>query len=67
MTQIKLEFSTQISTHSPSRSCSYFSQMALDGKAIKEEIPEKEVYDSGSVRRAKGEFVVVSDIECESQ
>jgi hypothetical protein len=29
--------------------------MALDGKAIKEEIPDKEVYDSGSVRRAKGE------------
>jgi hypothetical protein len=36
-------------------------QMALDGKAIKEEIPDKEVYDSGSAqqqqerRRAKGE------------
>ena len=30
--------------------------MALDGKAIKEEIPDKEVYDSGTVRRAKGEF-----------
>lgn len=30
--------------------------MALDGKAIKEEIPDKEVYDSGSVRRAKGEW-----------
>jgi hypothetical protein len=29
--------------------------MALDGKAIKEEIPDKEVYDSGSVRRPKGE------------
>ncbi|CAG9802173.1 unnamed protein product [Chironomus riparius] len=28
--------------------------MALDGKAIKEEIPDKEVYDSGSVRRSKG-------------
>lgn len=33
-----------------------YSQMALDGKAIKEEIPDKEVYDSGSVRRAKGEL-----------
>lgn len=31
--------------------------MALDGKAIKEEIPDKEVYDSGSVRRAKGEWL----------
>jgi hypothetical protein len=30
--------------------------MALDGKAIKEEIPDKESYDSGSVRRVKGEF-----------
>lgn len=30
--------------------------MALDGKAIKEEIPDKEIYDSGSVRRAKGEW-----------
>ncbi|CRK87132.1 CLUMA_CG000941, isoform A [Clunio marinus] len=28
--------------------------MALDGKAIKEEIPDKEVYDSGNVRRMKG-------------
>lgn len=36
--------------------------MALDGKAIKEEIPDKETYDSGSAqqqqqqRRAKGEL-----------
>lgn len=30
--------------------------MALDGKAIKEEIPDKEVYESGSVRRSKGEL-----------
>lgn len=36
---------------------SHFSQMALDGKAIKEEIPDKEVYDSGSVRRTKGEWL----------
>lgn len=33
--------------------------MALDGKAIKEEIPDKEAYDSGSVRRVKGEFTFV--------
>lgn len=33
--------------------------MALDGKAIKEEIPDKEVYDTGSVRRAKGESTSV--------
>lgn len=30
-------------------------QMALDGKAIKEEIPDKEVYESGNGRRNKGE------------
>lgn len=29
--------------------------MALDGKAIKEEIPDKEVYESGNGRRNKGE------------
>lgn len=30
--------------------------MALDGKAIKEEIPDKEVYESGNGRRNKGEL-----------
>lgn len=35
--------------------------MALDGKAIKEEIPDKEVYDSsGSARRAKGELILIT-------
>lgn len=45
---IKLKFSF-LSFH-------LMAQMALDGKAIKEEIPDKEAYDSGSVRRVKGEF-----------
>lgn len=30
--------------------------MALDAKAIKEEIPDKDVYDSNA-RRAKGNFL----------
>ena len=34
--------------------------MALDGKAIKEEIPDKEVYESGNGRRTKGELKCVN-------
>lgn len=34
--------------------------MALDGKAIKEEIPDKEVYESGNGRRNKGESKCVT-------
>lgn len=55
MSLIKLEFPASLArSHSL---FTHFSQMALDGKAIKEEIPDKEVYDSGSVRRAKGEWL----------
>lgn len=35
--------------------------MALDGKAIKEEIPDKEVYESGNGRRNKGELETKRD------
>lgn len=34
----------------------FFFQMALDAKAIKEEIPDKDIYDS-SARRTKGEYL----------
>lgn len=35
--------------------CFVLFQMALDGKAIKEEIPEKDIYDTNS-RRVKSEY-----------